>query len=359
MKLDIENYHLRDANISFDEPTHTYTLFGDEVRGSVSALWASFFSKFDANKNRPYFENWYAASFDDAARKDWDRDGAERKRKKGKAKWSWGATKLYLSVVEGKSYEDISDIFASLRFFGEADEGDKAYPRLIWFLRKRRNAGKDDAWDRILRMWEGHGQRASEYGTALHRACELHANDENYDESIPETKYYLDFRRDHPDLVPYRTEWSLYAFAGAYAVVGQADALFTQKDELVMVDYKCCAHELSPDNPYMKFGSKPFDVVPDTSFGHYTVQQNIYRFILEKYYWKKPLKKCYLLQLHRNFGRYRLVEVPDLRKRVASLFDDLAKQTVARNVKPSAKTRWRAARRVFLFITFLSCLKIR
>jgi hypothetical protein len=57
--LERENAHPRDSRISFNEAEHYYTVDSRRVVGSVSGLWASCFSRFDApNTARRMVERW-------------------------------------------------------------------------------------------------------------------------------------------------------------------------------------------------------------------------------------------------------------------------------------------------------------
>ena len=48
LRLERDNAHARDARITFNEKDHFYTVDSRRVVGSVSSLWASYFSGFDA-----------------------------------------------------------------------------------------------------------------------------------------------------------------------------------------------------------------------------------------------------------------------------------------------------------------------
>ena len=74
---------------------------------------------------------------------------------------------------------------------------------------------------------------------------------------------------------------------------------------------------------WSKFGTYPFDALPDTPWGHYCAQQQIYKYILEKEYGVR-VKRCRLLRLHSSIDEYQLVDVLEQQFAVAALFDRCA-----------------------------------
>lgn len=335
LRLARENAHARDLRVTFDEAAHEYSVDGRVIDGSVSSLWASRFEKFDAPSTaRRCYKKW------------------TRMAEEGTDKDAWTYTQKYITLVEGGAVS-----------FGDRrnDDSQKGYGNLLKYF-----WGK--GWDRdkctreVTALWTRLGLEASERGTFVHRQAELHCNSEPYEngsENDPEIRQYERFRKDHPHLIPYRTEWSVFAYLGAFVVAGQIDGIYRDAaGHFHMIDYKCCAHELTAHNPYGKFGTFPFADVPDNSFGHYACQQNIYRFILENYY-GIHLHSCHLLRVHSTIKEYELVEVPNLQSEVGSLFDALRRKTVFRNLKfKSTKEKSvRALKRTLTVITITVYLK--
>ena len=331
LRLAVENAHERDRRVDFNEERHEYEVDGRVVKGSVSSLWASKFEVFDAiGTARKCYPKWARLA----------NGGGDEK--------AWGYLRKYISLVEKKNpLEGSADD-------EEDDPSVKGYGNLIKYLWKK-GKGKDECVEAVVELWSKLGVEASERGTFVHRQAELHCNDEPYEngsETDAEIIQYEAFRRDHPLLMPYRTEWSVFAYLDAFVVAGQVDCVYVDDaGEFHMVDYKCTAHELSPKNPYNKFGAFPFDKVPDTSYGHYACQQNIYRFVLENFY-GVSLRSCKLLRVHSTIGRYELIDVPNLQKEVGWLFRELKTKTVSRNLKLTSRQRSRAA-----LVALLNALK--
>jgi hypothetical protein len=276
-------------------------------------LWASHFEQFDAlgTASRCY-PRW------------------AEKAKRGFEADVWTYTERYVRLVEGG---DDAAVAAAGVLPGAVAVGEKGYSCLLKYLWTK-GWGAERCVDAIVTLWSKLGEESRRRGTYVHLQCELHCNDEAYDAHAVEMHHYLDFRAAYPNLTPFRCEWSVFALSGLYTVTGQIDAIFRDADDgaYVMVDYKCTAHELTPANPFRKCGKYPFQDVLDTPYGHYAVQQNIYRYIVENYYDVK-LKGCKLLRIHNTISAFELVDVPDLQAQVALLFEELRETTLKPNVQ--------------------------
>lgn len=155
------------------------------------------------------------------------------------------------------------------------------------------------------------------------RVCEiLHGADTAEDAVVvsmhtvaPEIESWKAWKASNFDLTPVRTEWSIYSTE--YKLAGQLDALFISKASkaFVLVDWK----RVSDLSPVAKFpwekrrGSPPFENVEDTKFGHYTIQLNVYAFLLDKYYGVK-VSEMRLVQIHPSLPSpgYAELKVPFL-----------------------------------------------
>jgi len=72
---------------------------------------------------------------------------------------------------------------------------------------------------------------------------------------------------------------------------------------------------------WTKYSHNPiFKHIPDTNYWHYSLQLNIYKFILEQKYDKKVVKLV-LVRFHPNSETYEETIVPDLQKEVRQLIE--------------------------------------
>ena len=116
------------------------------------------------------------------------------------------------------------------------------------------------------------------------------------------------WRASRPELIPVRTEMNVYSLELKFA--GQLDGLFydTAKKHFVIADWKRC-RAIERVGFRGRKGKPPFDTLPDTNFGHYTVQQNLYRLLL--YHWYGvDVRRLVLVQLHPQIEAFQEHEVP-------------------------------------------------
>jgi hypothetical protein len=245
--LAIKNVHPRDNHITFDEPTHVYTVNGSS-KGviSVTKLLSSLHSKFDADK-----------------------------------------------IIQGMKKSP-------------------KWPESPYF-------GMSDA--EIKKQWNDNGAQASSAGTALHLAIEEYLDGQEITnrsvlDSV-EWTHFMEFWNQHKTILePYRMEWSVYI--EELKLAGQIDAVFRRKSDgaFFIYDWKR-VKEIKYENTYQNC-LDPIGHLPDTNYWHYTLQLNVYRYILENYY-GMPIKDMYLIVLYpdnKTFRKLRLnrmdAEVQDI-----------------------------------------------
>ena len=199
------------------------------------------------------------------------------------------------------------------------------YYQLIRYLQLIHKMNDEQIKNEISTMWTENGTCAAGQGTVMHLQFELYHNGDECDQTIPEFPQFLKFfKADYPHYEAYRTEWSI--FDRDVWVAGQIDLVVkdTNTGELVMIDYKRCKDPLDENtNCWGRYGAPPFSQVPDTPWGHYAIQQNIYKWILRKNY-GITLSKMFLLQLYCTKD-YSVVAMPDLQDVVEEHMASLAK----------------------------------
>jgi hypothetical protein len=253
------NHHPRDDHIVFDEPTHKYYVNGScEGNISCTGFVHEFFGHFDPK--------------------------ATLAKMRRKPDW------------------------ATSKYFGKTDE-------------------------QIIKEWSDSGKAASEAGTAMHLAIEqfLHGSPEVIKPEIletPEWRYFMKFWKDFgDDLEPYRSEWEV--FTGSLTPVkgerkiklcGSIDMVFRRKStgKFVIYDWKR-SREIKCENRYQS-GLAPLDHLPDCNYWHYTLQLNVYKWILEKYYGLE-IEDLYLIILHPDNPSYRRMRLNILEEEVEDMIE--------------------------------------
>lgn len=194
--------------------------------------------------------------------------------------------------------------------------------------------GKTD--EEIMKEWSDSGKAASEAGTAMHLAIEqfLHGSPEQIHPDIlttPEWRYFLKFWEDcGPDLEPYRSEWEVFTDSISDSVTasserkiklcGSIDMVFRRKSDgkFVIYDWKR-SKEIKADNPFGS-GLSPLEHLPDTNYWHYTMQLNVYKWILEKYY-NVEVGDLYIVILHPDNPSYRRMRLNIMEDEVEDMIE--------------------------------------
>jgi hypothetical protein len=170
----------------------------------------------------------------------------------------------------------------------------------------------------ILGEWEINRVAASGAGTKMHFDIEMFYNDVPVENDSIEFKFFHDFRRDFPELVPYRTEWMVYY--EELKLSGSIDMVFfdTAKQEYLIYDWKR-SKEIVFDNVYGRHAKTAcISHLPDTNFWHYSLQLNTYKMILQDKYGLK-IGGMFLVVLHPNQNTYARIPCSDLTPELALL----------------------------------------
>lgn len=230
-RLAVINHHPRDDRIQFEEETHTYTI--DGVRKgwtSCTGFLHNFFGHFDADaviSKMMSGPNWYSSQYYGMT--------AEQIKKK------WSDKGTASSTAGTRMHLDIEHFYNAL----------PAAPK-----------------DCPLESEE-------DYTNVL-----------DIDKWLPNiSDEWTYFRKYHLDIgskfQPYRTEWLV--FDEEFRVAGSVDMVYMKPDgTLAIYDWKR-AESIKDENKWQK-GLGPINHLPDTNYWHYSLQLNVYRYIIQKYY---------------------------------------------------------------------------
>lgn len=199
--------------------------------------------------------------------------------------------------------------------------------------------------DEIKQKWSDNAASVSGAGTDMHFEIECFMNDkriqckyahkelyqiyncdvikkDKHDSTSLEWQYFIEFVKDTPDLIPYRTEWMVYH--EELKLAGSIDMVYEHPDgTLSIYDWKR-AKDITPVNNFNHYAvTQCISHMPDSNFWHYALQLNTYKAILEEKYDKK-IRDLYLVRLHPNNDEktYELIKLPDLSKDIANLFQE-------------------------------------
>jgi len=171
----------------------------------------------------------------------------------------------------------------------------------------------------IKKLWNDNRDSAANLGTILHYDIECYYNDTPHNNNTLEFTYFKNFTHDFPSLKPFRTEWNIWDYD--LKIAGSVDMVFQNDDGTIMIyDWKRCK-EINKHSSFNKFAITPcIEHLPDTNYWHYTLQLNIYKFIIEKNY-AKIVSHLRIVVLHPNNKNYIIHNLPILQNEIHDLIN--------------------------------------
>ena len=185
---------------------------------------------------------------------------------------------------------------------------------------------------KLREVWESKGSVASQAGTFLHKQIEDYLNGKEIPDLLCDVRYqgnyvkcsqrldisrewsyFKAFERNTP-FVPFRTEWRIYDADARMA--GTLDFVCACPDGTYEIyDWKR-SNKIDPTerNPWAN-GLNGLEHLTDTSYSHYCLQQNLYRYMLQKNYGLK-VSRMNLVVLHPELPTYRVVPIPPMEREV-------------------------------------------
>lgn len=172
----------------------------------------------------------------------------------------------------------------------------------------------------IKDSWKNNGKEAANMGTAMHAMFEYYYNGihqdkiEAYQDTV-EYSYFRNFVNDHPDLVPYRTEWNVYH--EDHRIAGSIDMTFINPNGTISIyDWKRCKN-IDKYGNFGKYSIKEgLGHIRDSNYWHYTLQLNVYKYILETKYDLK-VQDLHLVVIHpeNDCKTYEKIMLPILKEK--------------------------------------------
>ncbi len=177
-----------------------------------------------------------------------------------------------------------------------------------------------------LDKWERIGRMASEVGTFVHEQTENYFQHGRFDTVCPfhyrgqvehvsverEYRQFLHFVSDYA-IRPYRQEWPVYD--ADLNIAGTIDLICRDDDgQFTIYDWKRSRKVVdSGGHPITSaYGGKTSlngITVPDTSYYHYCIQQNLYRYMLQQHYGIR-VRAMNLVVLCPDYSDYHVALVP-------------------------------------------------
>lgn len=176
--------------------------------------------------------------------------------------------------------------------------------------------------DEIKEQWELNRIESSTAGTLLHKNVEEFYNDIPVCNESVEYGFFLNFQTDYKDLTPYRTEWEI--FDEEHKIAGSIDMIFKDVHGYYWIaDWKR-SKEIKKFNKYQK-GKPPLEHMDDCNFNQYSLQLNLYKYILEKHY-GISIFGMFLVVLHPNNRNYVKLDVECKQKEISWILTERKNQ---------------------------------
>lgn len=205
----------------------------------------------------------------------------------------------------------------------------------------------------LMEQWNCNGMMASFAGTHLHKQIEEYLNGDEYmapmcrftydgefihEEKIisinKEIEYFLKFVKD-VDFTPFRTEWRV--FDEQLGMAGTIDLACSRNDSTFeFYDWKRSKSLIDKygvvckTNRFDAHGINGLQHIPDCSYWHYALQQNLYRHIVEKCYGLK-ISAMHLVVLHPDYPSYKVINIPIMNNEIQFIVADL-KNKISNNL---------------------------
>jgi ATP-dependent exoDNAse (exonuclease V) beta subunit len=182
--------------------------------------------------------------------------------------------KYHKYYYDGKNYESVTTF---IKRFKEEFDSDK------WSKVTAEKTGQDQ--DKVLEEWKKLNDRANEIGHATHAWIENFFK--GVYQPIPRDfeiidrldKFHKIYYEKLTKLVPVKFEQKV--FSTKWKLAGTFDALFTYKDQLVIVDWKT-NKKFDTTSAYNKKLLSPFETEDECKLTEYSIQISLYALILEE-----------------------------------------------------------------------------
>mgnify|MGYP001178533474 CR=1 FL=1 len=169
----------------------------------------------------------------------------------------------------------------------------------------------------ILDMWAKNRDEAADAGTRFHLDVELSYNGILVENNTREWEQFKMFEKSRDkSMLPYRTEWMIYDTE--LRLAGSLDMVFKNADGTYSIyDWKRSKAIKTKDS---KKGGFPIEHLPDCNFTHYSLQLNLYKYILEKNYGVR-ISTMVLVVCHPVQNGFKKIVCPDLQEEISDMLD--------------------------------------
>ncbi|CAK7994817.1 Hypothetical protein POVR1_LOCUS341 [uncultured virus] len=282
--MDNSNNHLtshsRDDAITFDQESHSYYVHGEKMSISVTGLVHQYFPSFNSDR-------------------------------------------IVKAMLNSKRFplEPKHQRYHTLPIWCKVNDNETANidawePGAV--LRNQKDAEKI-----IKESWSKGNTKASTEGTDLHQEIEDYIKlGQLPNEMSVEFQYFLDYHQQMLErgYKPYQSEQMVYDVS--LQLAGCVDMMYTRDGKIYLTDWKR-SKEILWDKTFRgktETGMGPMSNYPNCNGIHYSLQLNIYRELLERYYGVE-VSEMSIVVFHPTNQKYLEYPIQDLRKEVNEIFE--------------------------------------
>lgn len=223
----------------------------------------------------------------------------------------------HIYYIDGQAYK--TSVTKFIHSYFPQFNADKIIDKMMSSAKWKDSPYYGQTKEQIKKSWTNKGSKASSDGTTLHKQIENYYNQLTIDNpDMVEYQYFLQFHQDHIEnkLIPFRTEWEVYD--RDIELAGSIDMIYknNQDGTYIIYDWKRCSN-FKEENSF-ESGFAPLEHIPNCNKWHYSLQLNIYKYMLEKNYQIK-ISGMNLLILHPNNASYRIVKVPEMTEEINNI----------------------------------------
>ena len=173
----------------------------------------------------------------------------------------------------------------------------------------------------LISYWDINAKEARDLGTKMHNDIEMFYNEEPHDSDGPEFALFKQYHRDQREQGrrAFRTEVVLWS--REHMVCGSCDMLYRDAGgNFHLRDWK-----RSKKIRRKSFGKQKMkgrlSHLPDCNYSHYSLQLNLYRYLLETFY-DMPISSMAIVVFHPAQEQYLEIMVPRMQRETLHMLQD-------------------------------------
>lgn len=326
LHLQIENSHPRDDYVLFDEKPHQYYIYDKETNKPVDGLISitqfihSFFKPFDTEKQ--------AQATADGKGKDESSEYYGKTKEQIIKQWDMErelGTRMHKMIelfYNNIDPEDCDELFDQ---FDDKDTKDikQDYNKDTKDIKSEKQDYNKDTKDIKSEKQDLKDTKDIKQDYKDDRTIEKRIRNSKLLNECIEYQYFQRFNEDivyKNKWIPYRTEWRIWC--SKLKIVGTIDMIFVpnknKPKEIIIYDWK--RSKGIKISTGFKCKNEILDHLDDCNFVHYSLQLNLYKYLLENNYGYDVIG-MFLGVFHPNDSTYQYLPVPDRSEQIQSMLE--------------------------------------